>query len=1298
MSREILDKPDAATYVMPFKDGVRPATADEIKAGIATKIEPSTGKKGDDDAYKFWSRPGLGYDASVFADKLSLTALKANPSFVNAARQIYELKEGHAATGMSDAQLADYAVDKIRWAQNNIVRGVVNLNDLLRNATPQQKIGLSYAMAAYDHSGTTLAGVGTALYQNLADPSAIASIGAGLVSFGTGTAAGQLARTTAVQGLKLAIREAGKEAVEKVLQQRVVSAAVSGVAESAVGRVATRVATNTAVRAGATAAVASVPESLVQQSVRMTALNANGTAVRQQDGISAVDMGISAAFGAAIGGTVNVASQSKAVREAASNAWDNVKGFGTSAYGEIRSAASFGRERIGSYATDAANFVNQRTGTLGSFIRSNVDEIKAGTNDALDALRRFGDQMFPPAMFGNLQPQLAYATAAGRVVRNEAQQQSSDAPENGFFALDRWSAGRSARRRVSSDNAARGTPDPAPTSPTATTPSTTTAPTGTTTPAGGTTAAATAAAATPDDTPSKNLPRLASAKVKWEGETGKTGIFLPDHKTEIDKLKAWLHRKGTHWYTLWTDVQKTPVAMRVESRPVTAPVFHAVDSFMDSKGLTQAIRDLQEEIIADQKATGGKRINSIYQQFIIDNKAKLDEFQAGIAELREHVVKNFKSIPDRPDTKGNKWLAATYAFWPREYGRYNLLDDQKAALLQHLDNFVDIATDLQNPNGQNLAQMRANITKYWDPVKKSFKLGPEDSKLEDSPIGISAAYQMAHDAHVRLTGRLFPTAKQTEEAHKKGEEALGHKAAVEWLTRVGQSINNKFFSASHSGEIIPLKFAYGKSNFEATYQNDIINSKVTDWGTNINVVTTFFSPYENLIQGGFLHKAVDYFDEMLRRSHTPDKGLINNTPPISLLKDYIRTHPNLKPGTPEYKPDLADFYKKVADMRQAYTGSTLLPGANQMWDRFFPNRQNQEKWMIDSFIYRLAGDWAGDREISLSQLGFGIATPVRQAFFTRAKFHLFDRPVGFVAGYKKVELVEEERDGRFIQNVKRYAQGVDKDGKSLGGYISGFGAVGRAALRVSSGLTIGDIGWIWKIPVPRPSILGWGLAGTMAVGAFGRVNEFETLTKPTDAVMNIYDKYVPAIPYLHRVTATYGGIVGGAAGGVIKGTNAFGILQASDDDGWAKVGGKFMGRRIFGTLPGAWEGVKLGFGAGGQTTNTSSPSTPKPDAPAGSKAPKAPADDRAIPKENNDGWDVKPQASLPQNKGNLTVAFENGIMASSGNRNIGTNLTSGETTATFAENALTAGLSPDSGASSGTKRSPDPRAPGTGLG
>jgi hypothetical protein len=692
-------------------------------------------------------------------------------------------------------------------------------------------------------------------------------------------------------------------------------------------------------------------------------------------------------------------------------------------------------------------------------------------------------------------------------------------------------------------------------------------------PAGGTTTA---------EAPSK--PSAARVFPNAKGTSG-GDIEFPEYKTDKDLLKWWLRRKGTtffpsrnketgQWSVLWTDITKPATAMRMESRPVTAPVFKAIDSFMDQKGIIAAIKKLQDDIIEDKKTNGGAGIPTLISAFTTDNKAMLDEFKKGVLDLKDHVDKKFHAIPVTPE--GSKWRQIGYAFWSREYGRYGITHEQKAALLKHLDGFVEMATDLQNPAGVNATQMTNSISKYWDPVKKAFP-SITDTKgnvttFENNPIGISRAYQMAHDSFARLTGQTFQ----------------GSKAAVEWTTNAGQSINHGFYSNGHSGQLVHHGHMTGATNFEATYQNPVLSWADPDdaqlWSTDAKIAS-FFSDFETLVNAGFAHKAVDYFDELLRRSQHPEKGLLQNTPMVAHFKKFMEGHVNLKPGTPLFRQDLADFYGRISELRERHTGGGLPPGATEMWDRFLPNRSLIRRWMDDSFYLRLGRDWIGGDEWDPLNLKFRVATPVRTFIWNRIKFHTIQKPLAFVSGAKEVELIEDVANGKLPQKVE-IKWNTDKDGKAVPGNAQ---TVGRALVRFASGYTFKDSWHIDKdyirvIPLPnllKPSILGYGLyAGTVLSGV-GLATNTPWLQSAGGTVMDY-----SLITTKHMLPATVGAGVGGVKG-MFVGDNYFEHKPEDDTKSSAVKGGVNI---VVGGLRGAKDGFVSNWSYFGDAP--SSPTTP----------------------------------------------------------------------------------------------------------
>ncbi len=181
------------------------------------------------------------YDADIFEnDNLKLKDLEKNASYIAAAKTVWEANnEGKSfdefakAEGLNAAEqnefLGAYATEKSRWFHNNIAGAVIRLEDMVNDYDDEQKAAFLYMSQAYDHSDMTAEGFGIGLLQNLADPTMLVSLAAGVFSFGAGTAAGIGAREAGRRGGMMLLKKVMQEGLEKVVQGKVSKATVKAI-------------------------------------------------------------------------------------------------------------------------------------------------------------------------------------------------------------------------------------------------------------------------------------------------------------------------------------------------------------------------------------------------------------------------------------------------------------------------------------------------------------------------------------------------------------------------------------------------------------------------------------------------------------------------------------------------------------------------------------------------------------------------------------------------------------------------------------------------------------------------------------------------------------------------------------------------------------------------------------------------------------------------------------------------------------------------------------------------------------
>jgi hypothetical protein len=249
--------------------------------------EPSTVQE-DLPPAKFWAQRGLeAYDHTIFEkSSIGQGTLKKNKSFLDASALFYQMRNGVSWTekcqrdGLdpdSDAakkKLGEYGIDSMRWFQNNI-GSTAAVASVISKATNEQKIAALYMIQSYAHAKISAGGVLDAIWQNAIDPTNAVSIGIGLVSGGTGTAAAQAARLGAQRTLVASMKTAVTHAITKQY-----------------GRIASE---------AAIGAVGNMVQDSIQQNVKMNDIKVDGSTIRLQQAFSAGDVASAGGWGLGAG-------------------------------------------------------------------------------------------------------------------------------------------------------------------------------------------------------------------------------------------------------------------------------------------------------------------------------------------------------------------------------------------------------------------------------------------------------------------------------------------------------------------------------------------------------------------------------------------------------------------------------------------------------------------------------------------------------------------------------------------------------------------------------------------------------------------------------------------------------------------------------------------------------------------------------------------------------------------------------------------------------------------------------------
>jgi len=151
-------------------------------------------------------------DSQTALDDSAMADLNAEfgKAWLNASEILYNAKNGENAwaervaekgwdTDTAAQKLAGEGEAYLSWFQNNLVSAGKGMG--IGGLSAEGQVALLYLSALNDRTKTTAGDLASGFARGLADPTMVASVGAGFFSFGTGTAAGLGARTLAQQGL-----------------------------------------------------------------------------------------------------------------------------------------------------------------------------------------------------------------------------------------------------------------------------------------------------------------------------------------------------------------------------------------------------------------------------------------------------------------------------------------------------------------------------------------------------------------------------------------------------------------------------------------------------------------------------------------------------------------------------------------------------------------------------------------------------------------------------------------------------------------------------------------------------------------------------------------------------------------------------------------------------------------------------------------------------------------------------------------------------------------------------------------
>lgn len=157
--------------------------------------------------------------------KLTESALKQDPSWIESSKKIYQLNEGKDALELdSDEQYANYGLRYMGWFNYNLPKMSLEATQLTQ-ATDDQKKAFVNLMDMYDQKQSSLAGFGRALKGLATDPSTYVGIG----TFGAATAGAQAVK----QGIKEGVKQATKAGIKEGAKIGAIEGAVYTAADNA---------------------------------------------------------------------------------------------------------------------------------------------------------------------------------------------------------------------------------------------------------------------------------------------------------------------------------------------------------------------------------------------------------------------------------------------------------------------------------------------------------------------------------------------------------------------------------------------------------------------------------------------------------------------------------------------------------------------------------------------------------------------------------------------------------------------------------------------------------------------------------------------------------------------------------------------------------------------------------------------------------------------------------------------------------------------------------------------------------
>ena len=556
---------------------------------------------------------------------------------------------------------------------------------------------------------------------------------------------------------------------------------------------------------------------------------------------------------------------------------------------------------------------------------------------------------------------------------------------------------------------------------------------------------------------------------------GDTGVRLPEFQSGMDLQKFVLRRNWNPFklFTNWAPVGVLPT----ESRPIMRGIVYSVDTFMKEKGLVDSIRTLEKNIIARAKA--GHNGIWEFKKFAVDpaQKAKLQEFHDGIKELRDFVAgKNADGVDNYPTIQGKRSgsvgmiLDATPGL--AHNTRTGLSAAQKNELLVYLDDMMEMAKDLKDPNGRIAASINENLGKVRSGAKPL-------KDFEESFTGLSRAYSYAMDAEMRLTGVVPGTDR---------------KVAHQWNERLVRSLQEAAYNGEHLGNKIDITRVVGSENLENTWQNQILEFAERKLAKNKNAngeeyfvwdvtkIGEFFSPLESLHANGHAQEAIYSLRDLMLRSQAWGRSELNYIPSAGAFRDHFigkagtenRKYHAILNGAPN--PEFSASYKKWADqiIKDVEADEASRAGAPIKYlSAFEANRQNRHFYMSRSYPFRMGERWPGSNGADK----LWTAKPLYNFIQDRYVVMPLQRLKNFLTGHKETHFEFDLKDAQFTLKQTPVLKAKDADGKLL---ESNWAVARRIALRYGS---LGLINDISKETLIKPwkmfTKLGWlGIGGT----------------------------------------------------------------------------------------------------------------------------------------------------------------------------------------------------------------------------